>query len=63
MPFYPPLARQARMEGKVLLRFAVNEQGGTSEVEAATGHQMVRQAAIESVQGWKFGWPIPVLAA
>jgi TonB family protein len=59
MPFYPPLARQARIEGKVSLRFAVNEQGDTSEVEAVNGHQMLRQAAIESVQGWKFGWPHP----
>ena len=30
MPFYPALARQARIEGKVTLRFVVNEQGDTS---------------------------------
>jgi len=59
MPFYPRLARQARIEGKVSLRFSVNERGDTSEVEAVTGHQLLRQAAIESVQGWKFGWPHP----
>ena len=59
MPFYPPLARHARIEGKVSLRFVVNEQGDTSEVAAVTGHQMLRQAAIESVQGWKFGWSHP----
>ena len=59
MPFYPPLARQARIEGKVSLRFVVNEQGDTSEIEADTGHRLLRQAAIASVQGWKFGWPHP----
>jgi TonB family protein len=59
MPFYPPLAREARIQGKVSLRFVVNEQGDTSEVEAVTGHQMLRQAAIDGVQGWKFGWPHP----
>ena len=59
MPFYPALARQARIEGKVTLRFVVNEQGDTSEVEAVTGHQLLRQAAIESVQGWKLAWPQP----
>jgi TonB family protein len=59
MPFYPQLARQARIEGKVSLRFAVNEQGDTSEVEVVTGHQLLRQATIESVQGWKFRWPNP----
>jgi TonB family protein len=57
MPFYPSLARQARIEGTVTLRFVVNEQGDTSEVEAVTGHQLLRQAAIESVQGWKLAWP------
>ena len=59
MPFYPPLARQARIQGKVSLRFVVNERGATSEVEAVNRHQMLTQAAIESVQGWKFGWPHP----
>ncbi len=59
MPFYPPLARQARIEGRVSLRFAVDEQGDTSEVEADTGHQLLRQAAIANVQNWKFGWPHP----
>ena len=59
MPFYPPLCRQARISGSVTLRFMVNEQGDTSDVEATTGHQLLRQAAIESVQAWKFGWSRP----
>jgi TonB family protein len=59
MPFYPPLARQARIEGRVWLRFVVNEKGDTSEIEAETGHQLLRQAAIANLQGWKFGWPHP----
>jgi len=60
MPFYPPLARQARIEGKVQLHYTVNEQGDTSEIEAVTGHPMLKQAAIENVEGWKFGWPNPL---
>jgi TonB family protein len=59
MPFYPPVARQARIEGRVSLHFTVNDQGDTSEVEALTGHELLRRAAIESVQTWKFGWPRP----
>ena len=31
MPFYPPLARQARIEGKVFLRFTVDEKGETTD--------------------------------
>jgi TonB family protein len=59
MPFYPPLAREARIEGKVSIRFTVNEQGDTSEVEAVTGNQMLRQSAIENVQSWKYIWSGP----
>ena len=56
MPFYPPLARQARIEGKVTLRFTVNENGETVDVEATSGHKLLREAAIENLQIWKF-WP------
>jgi TonB family protein len=61
MPFYPGLARAARIEGKVSLRLTVDEQGDTSEVEATSGHIMLRQAAIDNVKGWKFGWPQPCM--
>ena len=56
MPFYPQLPLQARIEGKVSLHFAVDEQGQTSEVEAVTGNRMLQDAAIENVRDWKF-WP------
>jgi hypothetical protein len=41
MPFYPPLCRQARIQGQVILHFTVNERGDTSDVEAVTGHPFV----------------------
>ena len=56
MPFYPPLARQARIEGKVTLRFTVNENGETADVEATSGHKLLPWSAIENLQSWKF-WP------
>jgi TonB family protein len=56
MPFYPPLARQARIEGKVSLRFTVDEKGETADIEATSGHKLLREAAIENLQSWKF-WP------
>ncbi len=59
MPFYPGLARSARIEGKVSLRLTIDEQGNTSEVEATSGHIMLRQAAIDNIKNWKFGWPHP----
>ena len=54
MPFYPPLCRQARISGSVKLRFTVDEQGDTSDVEAVTGHPMLKEAAVQNVRGWKF---------
>ena len=56
MPFYPPLARQARVEGQVSLRFTVDEKGATVDIEVMSGHKLLREAAIENLQSWKF-WP------
>lgn len=55
-PFYPPLALQARLDGKVTLRFIVTELGETSDVEATSGPKMLQEAAITNIQSWKF-WP------
>jgi TonB family protein len=55
-PFYPPLALQARIEGKVILHFTVNELGETNDVEATSGHKMLQEAAITNIPNWKF-WP------
>jgi TonB family protein len=59
MPFYPPLCRQARIQGQVILHFTVNEQGDTSDVEAVTGPPLLQRAAIDAVQSWKFAWDHP----
>jgi TonB family protein len=55
-PFYPRLALQARVGGTVSLHFMVDERGETSDVEAASGDKLLRDAAIENLQSWKF-WP------
>ncbi|MFZ0278802.1 MAG: energy transducer TonB [Candidatus Sulfotelmatobacter sp.] len=62
MPFYPPIARQARIGGTVSLHFIVNERGETSDVEATSndklpGNKLLRDAAIANLQGWKFSPP------
>ena len=56
MPFYPVLALQARLEGKISLRFVVNEKGEPADIEATSGDKLLREAAIETLQTWKF-WP------
>ena len=59
MPFYPAPGLSARIQGKVALRFTVDEQGKTTEVEAISGHELLRRPTVENVQNWKFGWPHP----
>jgi TonB family protein len=58
MPFYPPLARQARIEGNVQLRVTINQNGETS-VEGLSGPVLLRDATVQYVREWKFGWPHP----
>ena len=55
MPFYPPLARQARIEGKVTLRFTVNENGETADVEATSGHKLLRRRRSRISKAGSFG--------
>jgi TonB family protein len=58
MPFYPPLARTARVQGTVTLRVAI-AQDGTATVETVSGHPLLRYATARYVKAWKFGWEQP----
>jgi outer membrane biosynthesis protein TonB len=64
-PFYPTLARPARVTGAVTIDFVITEQGDTSEIralvetEAVNAKELLRQAAVENLQSWKFAWPHP----
>jgi TonB family protein len=54
LPTYPPLARQARIEGIVKVSFELAEDGTVSEVQAISGHPMLKPGAVENVRTWKF---------
>ena len=58
MPFYPPLARTARVEGVVTLRVVI-DQDGTAIVDTVSGHPLLRDATARYVKAWKFGWEQP----
>ena len=54
-PKYPPLAMQARIEGKVVLLITV--EPGTGEVHnalAVSGHPLLKPSAIEAARQWRF---------
>jgi hypothetical protein len=42
---------------KIVLRFTVDEKGETGDIEATSGHKLLREAAIENLQSWKFRPP------
>jgi len=53
VPFYPPLARQTRIDGTVTLRVSTDGQH-VSALEAESGHPLLVNAAKENVKTWQF---------
>jgi TonB family protein len=61
MPKYPPLARQARVEGVVKLTFTLSTNSTEpTNIEVVSGHPMLKWAAIDNVKTWKFENPYAV---
>jgi len=53
-PVYPPLARQARIQGTVILRATIDKTGSVANLQLISGHPMLAPAAIEAVKEWKY---------
>jgi len=53
-PTYPPLARQARIQGTVLLRIVISKSGDVTELSLISGHPLLAPAVIEAVREWKY---------
>jgi periplasmic protein TonB len=53
-PNYPPLARQARIQGVVLLQATISKEGDIRDLTLISGHPMLAPAAIEAVKQWKY---------
>lgn len=53
-PSYPPLARLAHIEGKVVLKIRIALDGTVSNVAVESGHAMLRPASENAVKSWKF---------
>jgi TonB family protein len=51
---YPPLARQTRISGTVVLKVSVAPDGSVSHVEVVSGHPLLREAAQATLLKWKF---------
>jgi len=53
-PAYPPLARQARIQGTVILQAQISKTGEIENLQLVSGHPMLAPAAIEAVKQWKY---------
>jgi periplasmic protein TonB len=55
-PQYPWQARRMGIEGRVVLHVEILQNGGVGRIEIrqSSGHDMLDQAAIKAVPGWRF---------
>ena len=53
-PSYPAVARNAHVEGEVLVRFTIAKDGSVKNPIIEKGHSMLRGAVLAAVQQWKY---------
>jgi protein TonB len=53
-PTYPPLARQARIQGTVVLAAVISKAGTIDNLRLVSGHPMLAGAAIDAVSQWRY---------
>jgi protein TonB len=66
-PVYPPLARQARIQGTVRFTAVIGKDGTIQNLKLVSGHPLLVPAAGEAVKQWVYkptllaGEPVEVL--
>ena len=53
-PNYPPLARQARIQGQVVLQALIAKDGTIQNLHVVSGHPMLAPAAVDAVKQWRY---------
>jgi periplasmic protein TonB len=53
-PPYPPLARQARIQGNVVLQALISKDGSIENLRLISGHPMLAPSALEAVKQWRY---------
>ena len=68
IPTYPPIAKTARIQGRVHLEGIISRQGTIQQLRVMSGHPLLVQAALEAVRQWRYkptllnGEPVEVIA-
>lgn len=66
-PGYPDIAKQARVQGIVILECTISPQGKVTDIKVLRGIPLLDQAAIDAVKQWVYtptllnGVPVPVI--
>jgi periplasmic protein TonB len=53
-PAYPPLAKQARISGSVVLQAVISKDGTIQKLQVVSGHPMLVQSALDAVRQWRY---------
>jgi protein TonB len=53
-PAYPPLAKQARIQGVVVMTALIDKGGNVQHLQVVSGHPLLAPAAIEAVKQWRY---------
>jgi periplasmic protein TonB len=53
-PQYPALARQARIQGTVVLQAVIDKEGKVQHLQVVSGHPLLIQAAMDAVKQWRY---------
>ncbi len=53
-PEYPPLAKQAHIQGAVVLHAVIGKDGTVKNLQVISGHPMLTSAAVNAVKQWKY---------
>ncbi len=53
-PKYPSLAMMAHIQGDVIVRVTIDENGKVTDAKAVSGHPMLIEEAVPAVKDWRF---------
>lgn len=54
MPEYPSMAREAHVQGTVVLQAQISKDGHIEKLKALSGPEMLKNAALEAVRQWRY---------
>jgi TonB family protein len=54
LPVYPTFAKEAHVEGDVVIRTTIDKNGSVNHMEVVSGPTMLRQSALDALGRWKY---------